>query len=152
MPRRPPVTLALVALATACAAPSSGGTAQRGVQVPSVNGLSTRTLISCRQLKGALPEEIGAGIKQVQANPVSDTTAAWGSPPISLRCGVEEGSDRDDPYTFNDVRWTVHDTGASRTWTTVGRRVNVSVEVPDTYSSQAELVGTVSFAVAKALR
>jgi len=109
------------------------------------------TLISCRKLKAGLPAQLGAGIASRQADPVSDTTAAWGDPPVSLRCGVGPGSPRDEPYTFNGVRWALHDTGASRTWTTLGRKVNVAVEIPDAYSSQAELVGTVSFAVAKAL-
>jgi hypothetical protein len=70
----------------------------------------------------------------------------------ALRCGVRRGSDRDDPYTFNGVTWAMHDTGASRTWTTTAQQVNVSVQVPDAYGSQAELVGAISFAVRKALR
>ncbi len=119
--------------------------------MPSVNGLSAGTLISCRALKNGLPEQVASGTARREANPVSDTTAAWGDPPITLRCGVAEGSARDQPFTINEVRWAMHDTGASRTWTTVGRKVNVAVEIPDAYSNQAELVGTVSFAVTKAL-
>ena len=114
-----------------------------------MNGLPASTLISCRALKGELPDELGAGLERKQANPVSDTTAAWGDPAVTLRCGVPEGSDRDQPYTINEVRWAVHDNGSSRAWTTRGRTVNVVVEIPDTYDNQAELIGGVSFALVK---
>ena len=122
------------------------------MQVASVNGLSPNTLIACRGLQGGLPDELGSGLERRQANPVSDTTAAWGNPAVTLRCGVVEGSGNDQPYTINEVRWALHDNGSSRAWTTRGRAVNVVVEIPDAYDNQAELIGTVSFVVAKALR
>jgi hypothetical protein len=146
VPRRPPVALALVLLVAACS--GSTGVKENDASVPPVNGLAAKTLLSCRTLKAALPEQIGSGIHQRQATPVSDTTAAWGDPVIALRCGVPRGSARDDPYEFNAVRWAMHDTGASRTWTTLDRKVNVSVEIPDAYSGQAELVGKLSFVLA----
>lgn len=76
------------------------------------------------------------------------TTAAWGDPPITLRCGVPAGRERDEPYDFNDVRWAMHDIGDKRRWTTKGLRVNVEVDVPDAYSSQAELLGSLAPALA----
>ncbi len=123
-----------------------------GVKVPSVNGLSANTLVACRELKGGLPDELTGGLERRQANPVSDTTAAWGDPAVTLRCGVAEGSDQDQPYTINEVRWALHDNGSSRAWTTRGRKVNVVVEIPDAYVNQAELIGTLSFVLAKAPR
>jgi hypothetical protein len=120
--------------------------------VPPVNGLSARTLVDCRALKGSLPEQVTSGAHRRTAEPVSDTTAAWGRPAITLRCGVRAGSSLDDPYTFNGVRWAMHDTGASRTWTTTSRKVNVAVEIPDAYSSQAELLGGLAAAITAHLR
>jgi len=64
-----------------------------------------------------------------------------------LRCGVPAGSPRDDAYDFDGVRWAMHDTGGSRTWTTLGRAVNVEVVVPDAYSGQAELLGGLAVAL-----
>ena len=61
-----------------------------------------------------------------------------------LRCGVGAGGTKDEPYAFNGVRWTLHDTGDSRTWTSAGLKVNVAVEVPDAYSGQAELLGALA--------
>ena len=107
------------------------------------NGSGKSTLINL--LAGLRTSQGG----EIDASP--DTTTAWGEPTIALRCGVSAGSPADDAYTFNDVRWALHDTGATRTWTTLGRKVNVEVVVPDAYSSQAELVGSISFAVAKTL-
>ena len=148
MPRRPPLGLALL-LAAAC---SAGPVAKDpdAVDVPSVNGLPTSTLITCADIKSRLPDALPGGAERRRAVPESDTTSAYGDPVVTVRCGVGAGSERDEPYTFNDVRWAMHDTGASRTWTTLGRDVNVEVVVPDHWSSQAELVGAVALAVAKA--
>ena len=153
MPRRPPVALALVGLLalSACAAQpthSSGNDAS----VEPVNGLSTSTLIACRGFKLEVPKLIAPGAKQRPTTPLSDTTTAWGAPAITSRCGVRAGSAADDPYTFNDVQWAMHDDGATRRWTTLGRKVNVAIDVPDAYSSQAELIGALAPAVKKYLR
>ena len=149
MPRRPPLAVALVALAAACSGPT--GVDPAGVQVAPVNGLRPATLIDCRALKGSLPEQITPGVHRRTAEPVSDTTDAWGDPAITLRCGVSKGRASDDPYTFNAVHWALHDTGSSRTWTTTGLRVNVAVLIPDAYSSQAELLGGLASAILKNL-
>ncbi len=53
----------------------------------------------------------------------------------------------DEPYSFNTVQWAMHDTGAARRWTTRKLKVNVEVVVPDAYSSQAELLGSLSTAM-----
>ena len=76
--------------------------------------------------------------------PDSPTTAAWGGPPVLLRCGVGPAAPRDEPYEFNGVQWRLHDTGASRPWTSTQLLVNVSIEVPDAYSGQAELLGALA--------
>jgi hypothetical protein len=147
VPRRPPVALALLATLAACSSGTSGRPA--GLPVAPVNGLPAKTLIACRDLTALLPNTLASGVERRGVTPASDTTSAYGDPAITVRCGVPVGSDRDDPYTFNDVRWALHDSGATRTWTTLGRSVNVEVVVPDAYSSQAELVGTISLSVKK---
>lgn len=117
-----------------------------------VNGLSARTLVACRDVKDALPDPLPQGLDRGDASPASDTTSVFGDPPVTIRCGVAEGSPRDDPYVFNGVTWAMHDSGASRTWTTRGRPVQLEVVVPDAYSSQAEIVGAVSKALVAAAR
>ena len=155
MPRRPPVAaglLGLLALA-GCASSSGSGTQPSGdVPVAAVNGLRSATLIACRSFKLAVPHELAPGVAQRSAAPLSDSTTAWGDPAITSRCGVPSGSTLDDPYTFNGVRWAMHDNGASRIWTTLHRPVNVAVEVPDAYRNQAELIGVLAPAVVQQLR
>jgi hypothetical protein len=137
-------------LVAACTAgPAAVG---NGIPVPPVNGSSPNVLLDCRALKNLLPKDLATGVRLRGATPLSDTTAAWGDPPITLRCGVPGGSALDDPYTFNGVLWAQHDTGASNTWTTRGRKVNVAVQVPDHYDGQAELIGSLARAVKAALR
>ncbi len=153
MPCRPPLALAVLTLLalSGCAA---GISPDRSGDVPikAVNGVSSRTLIACRGFKSAVPKEITPGAELRPAVPLSDTTTAWGTPAVTARCGVTSGSTLDDPYTFNGVQWAMHDNGASRLWTTLGRTVNVVVEVPDAYSSQAELIGRLAPAVTTWLR
>ena len=120
--------------------------------MPPVNGLSTRTLISCADLKGQLPTQLAPGVARRPAVPASNTTTAYGSDPaIAVRCGVKAGSALDDPYTFDGVQWAMHDTGASRTWTTRGLKVNLSVAIPDHFDAQAELLGAMAKAITSAL-
>ena len=150
MPRRPPLGLLALVLTTAC----TGSTARpdNAVSVPAVNGLSTSTLLSCADLKGQLPSELAAGVGRRPAVPTSNTTTAYGDDPaIMVRCGVKAGSALDEPYTFDEVQWAMHDTGATRTWTTRGLKVNVSVVIPDHFEAQAELLGAMAKAITSAL-
>ena len=117
-----------------------------------MNGSSSSTLLACRALKNLAPKDLAPGVSRRSATPLSDTTAAWGDPAITLRCGVPQGAADDEPVTVNDVVWAVHDTGASHTWTTRGRKVNVAVQVPDSYASQGALFATLASAVKTALR
>jgi hypothetical protein len=101
----------------------------------------------CPALIARLPHELPQGLKQRVTSPASTSASAWGDPAIVLRCGVSAGLEVDDPYTFNTVQWAMHDVGAARRWTTKGLTPNVEVVVPDAYSSQAELLGSLSAAL-----
>lgn len=137
MPRRPPLATTLL-LAAACSGAGSAG----AVPVPVVPGVAAAALRTCERLE--LPDRLLQGQRRRPTSPVSATTAAWGNPPIVLRCGVAAGLAKDDPYAFDGIHWAMHDDGSSRTWTTTGLRVNASVSVPDAYTSQAELLGALA--------
>jgi hypothetical protein len=109
-------------------------------------------LAACAALQKDLPQRLPQGLSRRATEPASTTTLAWGDPAITLRCGVPEGLEADEPYTFNDVQWAMHDVGAARRWTTRGLKVNVEVVVPDHYSSQAELIGALAPALKKDAR
>jgi hypothetical protein len=102
---------------------------------------------ACAALIARLPKELPQGLKQRSTSPVATTSTAWGDPPIVLRCGVPAGLEADEPYSFNTVQWAMHDIGAARMWTTKGLSPNVEVVVPDAYSSQAELLGSLATAL-----
>ena len=101
----------------------------------------------CAVVVAELPLTL-AGESRRLTTPSPTTTAAWGDPPITFVCGVSEGRALDDPYEFDGVQWAMHDVGAARTWTTRERAVNVVVTVPDAYSGQAELLGSLAAALA----
>ena len=112
--------------------------------VPSLTAAAAR---ACAQVGSALPKDLAAGVSRRPTTPDSPTTAAWGVPAITLRCGTDPGSALDEPFEFDGVRWAMHDSGASRTWTTIGTRVAVQVVVPDHYDGQAEMLGALASAV-----
>jgi hypothetical protein len=150
VPRRPPLGLLALVLAVAC---SKGQAEPRNaVSVAPVNGLSASTLLSCTDLQGQLPSQLSTGVSKRPAVPASSTTTAYGpDPAITVRCGVQQGSATDEPYTFDAVQWAMHDSGASRTWTTRGLQVNLSVVIPDHFDAQAELLGAMAQAIRSAL-
>jgi len=122
------------------------------VEVEPAAGLSSSARSVCERVVAALPASLGEGAARREVGPDRRTTAAWGDPAVVLRCGVAEGSSRDDPYEFDSVRWAMHDVGAARRWTTRGRAVNVEVVVPDAYSGQAEMLGSLGEALAPTAR
>ena len=147
MPRRPPVVLALL-LATACSGATPGPKAlPRATGPVIVPGATGTTATGCGALLAALPATLGGtSLGATSPDPVARRPvtapggAAWGDPPITLRCGVPAGAVLDEPYVLDGVRWAVHDDGAVNRWTTLGRRTEVRVLIPDAYDAQGELL------------
>ncbi len=98
----------------------------------------------CPHLMAALPDRLG---RLPGRRVVADrrSVAAWGDPPVVLRCGVAPRPGPVGHYLVLDgVWWTTDAGGGTVTWTTVGRRVNVQVLVPATYDSQGPLLAGLS--------
>lgn len=155
MPGRPPVALprALAALGAAGLAACSAGTSGAGaVRLEPVPSLRPGVAQVCRQVVEALPSDLAPEVERRVTSPPTTSTAAWGDPAVTLRCGTGPGSRRDDLYSFDGVLWAMHDTGASRTWTTVEAEVPVEVVVPDAYQDQAEMLGSLATALRPTLR
>ena len=67
-------------------------------------------------------------------------TAAWGDPPISLRCGVDAPptlTATSECLEVNGVGWFAEDAEGGRLFTTIGRRAFVEVGVPRAYAPEA---------------
>jgi hypothetical protein len=117
-----------------------------------VASLSPQVAGVCREVVARLPRSLDDGADRRTTTPDAGTTAAWGDPAISFRCGTAPGALLDDQYVFDGVQWAMHDTGATRTWTTRGRAVQVQVVIPDHYDGQAEILGSLAVALAPTAR
>ncbi|MFF5131204.1 DUF3515 domain-containing protein [Streptomyces syringium] len=98
----------------------------------------------CRELHKKLPATVD-GKEQRSVSPESEFTAAWGSPPISLRCGVRRPLVVTEGYKFyrpqsptieiNDVEWLPEEQpDGSLRLTTSKRTAWVEVAVPAKYT------------------
>ncbi|NGO67095.1 DUF3515 family protein [Streptomyces boncukensis] len=135
----PTVPLALLlALAAACS--SSDGSA--GPAVPHPSGKAAQ---ACRALHGALPKQV-AGQRRASLDPESRYTAAWGDPPVELRCGVarpekltpgsEEYNPTADAAEVNGVSWLIEKRKGGYRFTTTDRAAYVELTVPEAYAPE----------------
>jgi Protein of unknown function (DUF3515) len=67
-------------------------------------------------------------------------SAAWGDPPITLRCGVDkppELTTASPCYEVNGVGWFAEEASGGYLFTTIGRTAYVEVGVPSDYAPEA---------------
>ncbi len=112
----------------------------------------------CAEVLRALPDEL-SGAERRSTN--SQATAAWGDPPITLRCGVTPPgptTDRCIAVTGGDgasVDWVVAPLGTTPedTWqfTTYGRVPAIEVTVPAAYAGSDATTTLVDLGAAVAL-
>jgi hypothetical protein len=95
---------------------------------------------ACRALVDDLPDTV----QNQDARPVEPPdalAAAWGDPPILLRCGVKRPA-RLRPSSpcveIDGVGWFPQRAARGYVFTTVGRTANVEVLVPEAYQPAAE--------------
>lgn len=99
------------------------------VQVPQVKPSAAGV---CRSLARVLPDEVD-GRARAATEPVSARTAAWGDPPVVLRCGVDkpvELTPDAEILEVNGVEWVLRESPHDFTFTTVGRTAYVELRVP----------------------
>ncbi|MFI0431707.1 MAG: DUF3515 domain-containing protein [Candidatus Nanopelagicales bacterium] len=101
---------------------------------------------ACKVLADQLPDRV-AGQERRPTTPASSATAAWGDPPISLRCGVSTPS----AYTpgvqlvaVNGVDWLPEQLSNGVRFTALGRLANVEVTVPSAYRPEADALTDLS--------
>jgi hypothetical protein len=117
-PAGPPSTAPAEALPPVRVAPPAAGTAaaQR----------------SCQDLTAALPVRLGE-LAARPVDPPSPYTAAWGEPPVLLRCGVPRPPTfvvTVDTIVISGVAWFPERRGSTTAWTVVDRPVYVEVLAP----------------------
>jgi hypothetical protein len=105
---------------------------------------------ACAALVAGLPEEIDPGVERRDVEG-SAQAAAYGDPPVVLRCGVAEPERVTEQVTINRVDWSVRDSGGGFTWTTIGREPALEVVIPDAYENFGELIVPLTGPVAQHL-
>ncbi len=90
----------------------------------------------CAKLDAVLPSRVDDR-PMVKTIPSSPNSAAWGDPPVVLRCGVARPAGLRPTSEViavgpgrSHVSWFLRETGASFVFTTVNRVANVEVSVP----------------------
>lgn len=100
----------------------------------------------CQVLKDDLPDTF-AGERRLSVDPASAQTAAWGSPAIVWRCGV------DVPATYepdsqaievNGTTWLPQELESGVRFTTIGKSPGIELTVPSIYPSPAGLLARLS--------
>ena len=90
----------------------------------------------CDRLSTLLPREVD-GAKKRDTEPSAPTTSAWGSPPITLRCGVGVPAGlkpTSELVTVNGVDWFIEELSAGYRFTATGRVANIEVSVPNNHN------------------
>jgi hypothetical protein len=141
--------LLLLAVAGCTADPS--GRPASPLDLPDLPPADDATEAACADLLEALPTEIDPGVVRRVVVAVAGRLAAYGEPPIVLRCGVPAPERIAERATVNGVEWSVRDSGAGFTWTTIGRETTLEVEIPDVYENFAELIVPLAAPVEAAL-
>ena len=86
----------------------------------------------CGRLHAALPGTLD-GRDRAGTKPSSTRTAAWGSPPVVLRCGVGRPAGltaTSQVIEVNGVEWYLSEPAPPYVFTTVGRGSYLQVRVP----------------------
>lgn len=94
---------------------------------------------ACARLLAALPDVIDDAVRR-DVSPDDGTAAAWGVPPLVLRCGVPRPPEyRADAQllSVDGVDWLPVPGSGGDFFTTVGREADVEVAVPERYAPAA---------------
>ena len=103
----------------------------------------------CDTLLAALPETVDRQSRR-RVEPSSALAAAWGDPPIVLRCGVprpRQLTAHSPCAEVNGVGWFAQEREDAYSFTTIGRTAFVQVEVPYEYQPAADSLVDVAAAV-----
>ncbi len=140
---------AAATLAVVAASLAGCGSGQVAVSAPSPSGAAAT---QCRHLLDALPQTVD-GQQQRQISPADAAAAAWGDPPIVLRCGVAKPAalrPTSPCPTINNVGWFPQEQQDAWVFTTIGRSTYVEVRVPKDYTPEADALVDLAPAIKQA--
>jgi Protein of unknown function (DUF3515) len=108
---------------------------------------------ACHALLERTPDQVG-GADSRPVQPADSLAAAWGDPPIVLRCGVPKPAAlRPSSHCteINGVGWFAERATRGYIFTTIGRAAFVEVSVPSAYDPPAAPLIDLAGAVKKAI-
>ena len=127
---------------------SGCGEAKVAVPVPTPN---PKDAAICQKLTPTLPETVADQPKRKVAD-APDLTAAWGNPPITVRCGVVKPSALEHTsslITVNGIDWFAEELSAGWRFTSMNTFVFVEVTVPNNYNPEANALVDLSASLKK---
>jgi len=127
---------------------SACGEAKVAVPVPTPNASDAAI---CQRLSPNLPETVADQPKRTVADS-PDLTAAWGNPPISLRCGVLKPTALEPTSSLisvNGIDWFAEELSAGWQFTSMNTFVFVEVTVPNDYNPEANALVDLSASLKK---
>lgn len=104
----------------------------RPVEVPPPTP-DDRTAAVCSAFAAELPADLPTIGARREATPDSPFTAAYGDPPVAVRCGVADPPSLSPTsllVTIDDLDWLPEELTAGWRLTSVGRAANVEITVP----------------------
>lgn len=103
----------------------------------------------CSDLEAELPDTVDDAVRR-DVEPPSDIVAAWGEPPIILRCGVPLPASYRPDVTLHDidgVGWLTEPGDGGTFFTAADRQVLIEVAVPDDYAPEADVLADLAPAI-----
>jgi hypothetical protein len=106
----------------------------------------------CADLTAAVPEVLDDAVRR-DVTPAPEQSAAWGDPPIILRCGLPQPSREPGValLVVNGLSWYPEAGEGGTFFTLLERAAVVEVAVPDDYAPEATILVELSPAVSEAI-
>ncbi len=92
----------------------------------------------CAEVLVRLPTELRGDTRR---ETTGQSTAAWGEPPVEMRCGVDPLGPTTDPcLTVGEVDWVLREDSGDTVYTTYGRVPAVELRLPGTSPEEVDVV------------
>jgi hypothetical protein len=98
-----------------------------------VTDVPTASADACARFAARLPADLGDGLRRRRTTPADPHIAAYGSPPVVIRCAAPRSTayrPGDQLFTVNGVGWFAEERPDAVVWSLPRAFVNVSVTVP----------------------
>lgn len=124
---------AAVARSLAAAVVLSGCSRGAGLPAVTVTAVPTTANAACERFAAALPDDLGDDLPRRATEPDDPHVAAYGDPPVVVRCGApttDEYEQGDQLFDVNGVDWFPEERGDAVVWSLPRAFVNVEVTIP----------------------